>query len=94
MEEEPLLWEENTRVEEALAREIECLRKLKTKALQARYQELFGEETRSSNGAHLFRRICGSSKPAHQQNHGFAPSRISIAEHVTADPDSGRRNVT
>jgi hypothetical protein len=47
----------STRVEEALAREIERLGKLKTKALQARYRELFGEETRSANGAHLFRRI-------------------------------------
>ena len=33
------------------------MRKLKTKALQARYRELFGEESRSSNRAHLFRRI-------------------------------------
>jgi Protein of unknown function (DUF2924) len=37
--------------------EIEALRKQKTKALKARYRELFGEETRSSNHAHLFRRI-------------------------------------
>jgi hypothetical protein len=37
--------------------EIERLRKMKTKALRARYQELFGEETRSWNQAHLFRRI-------------------------------------
>src|SRR3954462_15684689 len=42
---------------EALAMEIEGLRKLKTKALQARYRELFGEESGSSNHAHLFRRI-------------------------------------
>src|SRR5437763_7139220 len=42
---------------EALAMDIERLRKLKTKALQARYRELFGEESRSSNRAHLFRRI-------------------------------------
>src|SRR3954471_6777961 len=31
--------------------------KLKTKALRARYQELFGEETRSWNQAHLYRRM-------------------------------------
>ena len=36
---------------------IEGLRKQKTKALKARYRELFGEEARSSNHAHLFRRI-------------------------------------
>jgi hypothetical protein len=42
---------------EALAMEIESLRKLKTKALKVRYRELFGEEPRSSNRAHLFRRI-------------------------------------
>src|SRR3982750_2266589 len=47
--EEPLLWKEAKLVDETLAIEIESLRKLKTKALQARYQELFGEETRSSN---------------------------------------------
>ena len=41
----------------ALAMEIESLRKLKTKALKTRYRELFGEESRSSNRAHLFRRI-------------------------------------
>jgi len=38
-------------------REIENLRQQKTKALKARYRELFGEESRSSNQAHLFRRI-------------------------------------
>jgi hypothetical protein len=38
-------------------REIEVLRKQKTKTLKARYRELFGEESRSSNHAHLFRRI-------------------------------------
>src|SRR5260370_10119486 len=37
--------------------EIEALRKQKTKALKARYRDLFGEESRSSNHAHLFRRI-------------------------------------
>src|SRR5438128_4620364 len=42
---------------ETLASEIESLRKLKTKALRARFEELFGEESRSSNHAHLFRRI-------------------------------------
>ena len=44
-------------MEEALAMEIERLGKLKTKGLQARYRELFGEETRSRNQAHLLRRI-------------------------------------
>ena len=37
--------------------EIEALRSQKTKALKTRYRELFGEESRSSNHAHLFRRI-------------------------------------
>jgi Protein of unknown function (DUF2924) len=44
-------------LDETLAREIEGLRKLKTKALRARYQELFGEETGSWNQAHLYRRM-------------------------------------
>jgi hypothetical protein len=37
--------------------EIEALRTQKTKTLKARYRELFGEESRSSNHTHLFRRI-------------------------------------
>src|SRR4051812_47604227 len=36
-------------VDRALAMEIESLRKLKTKALKARYRELVGDESRSSN---------------------------------------------
>jgi hypothetical protein len=42
---------------DTLRREIETLRTLKTKALKARYRELFGEDCTSSNQAHLFRRI-------------------------------------
>jgi hypothetical protein len=44
-------------VNQQVQQEIEALRKQKTKALKARYRELFGEESRSSNHAHLFRRI-------------------------------------
>jgi hypothetical protein len=40
-----------------IRREIEQLRREKTKALKMRYRELFGEESHSSNHAHLFRRI-------------------------------------
>jgi hypothetical protein len=40
-----------------LRREIEQLRRQNIKALKARYRELFDEESRSSNQAHLFRRI-------------------------------------
>jgi hypothetical protein len=39
---------------EELRRESEQLRREKTKALQARYLEVFGEESKSSNQAHLF----------------------------------------
>jgi Protein of unknown function (DUF2924) len=42
---------------EEVRKEIEQLRREKTKALQARYLELFGEESKSSNQAHLFRRV-------------------------------------
>jgi Protein of unknown function (DUF2924) len=41
----------------ALAQEIDGLRKMKMKELKRRYRELFGEESRSSNHQHLFRRI-------------------------------------
>jgi hypothetical protein len=44
-------------MDEELRREIEALRKLKTKELKARYRELFGEPSPSSNHAHLFRRV-------------------------------------
>jgi hypothetical protein len=40
-----------------LEKEIESLRQSKVKALQARYRELFGEDSPSSNRAHLFRRV-------------------------------------
>jgi hypothetical protein len=40
-----------------IEKEIESLRKLKTRALKTRYRELFGEESPSSNQLHLFRRI-------------------------------------
>ena len=44
-------------MDEALRREIEGLRMLKTKELKARYREVFGEPSPSSNHAHLFRRV-------------------------------------
>jgi hypothetical protein len=40
-----------------IRKEIEQLRREKTKVLKARYRELFGEQSPSSNHAHLFRRI-------------------------------------
>jgi hypothetical protein len=40
-----------------IEKEIESLRKAKAKELKARYRELFGEESHSSNRAHLFRRV-------------------------------------
>ncbi len=42
---------------DAIRTEIEILRRETVKALKARYRELFGEDSASSNHAHLFRRI-------------------------------------
>jgi hypothetical protein len=42
---------------DTLRKEVDALRKQKTMTLKIRYRELFGEESRSSNHAHLFRRI-------------------------------------
>ena len=42
---------------ETLAIQIERLRSMKTKALAARYRELFGKDARSANHAYLLRRI-------------------------------------
>jgi hypothetical protein len=44
-------------MDEGLRLEIEGLRKLKTRELKARYREVFGEPSPSSNHAHLFRRV-------------------------------------
>jgi len=44
-------------MDEALRLEIEGLRKLKTKELKARYREVFGETSPSSNHEHLYRRV-------------------------------------
>ena len=46
-----------TNMNSELRSEIEGLRKLKTRELQARYRELFGEASPSSNHMHLFRRV-------------------------------------
>jgi hypothetical protein len=40
-----------------LRKEIEQLRRETNQELKSRYRDLFGEESRSSNHAHLFRRI-------------------------------------
>ena len=44
-------------METHIATEIAALRSLKTGALKARYRELFGEDSHSSNRTHLVRRI-------------------------------------
>jgi len=44
-------------MDDVVRREIETLRTMKSKALKARYRELFGEDSRSSNRTHLFRRV-------------------------------------
>ena len=42
---------------EELRKEIEQLRRQTNKALKSRYLDLFGEASKSSNHAHLFRRV-------------------------------------
>jgi hypothetical protein len=42
---------------DAVRRDIEAMRKLTMTALRAKYLELFGEVSRSSNRDHLFRRV-------------------------------------
>jgi hypothetical protein len=44
-------------VNDAVRRDIEALYKLTITALRAKYAELFGEPSRSSNRDHLFRRV-------------------------------------
>src|ERR1700674_2291106 len=66
-------------------REIEALRSQKTKALKIRYREVFGEESRSSNHAHLFRRIAWRL-PALAEGDVSQPARHRAAE-LAADVD-------
>jgi hypothetical protein len=51
------LREEQAAVDDAVARQIESLRKLKTTELRVRYRDLFGEASSSFHREHLFRRI-------------------------------------
>jgi Protein of unknown function (DUF2924) len=51
------LGEEDAAVDDAVVREIESLRKLRTSELKIRYRDLFGEASRSFHRAHLLRRI-------------------------------------
>jgi hypothetical protein len=44
-------------VDDAVRRQIENLRKLKTSELRGRYRDVFGEPSPSLNRVHLFRRI-------------------------------------
>src|SRR6185369_1347183 len=44
-------------VDDGLRQEIERLRQSTVKQLRARYRVLFGEESRSANRMHLFRRV-------------------------------------
>jgi Protein of unknown function (DUF2924) len=61
-----------------IEKEIGRLRKAKVKELKVRYRELFGEESHSSNRAHLFRRIAwrlqarGAGKLSERAQHRVA----------------------
>jgi len=44
-------------MDDVIRKEIERLGKMKPKELRVRYQEVFGEESRSGNKMHLYRRI-------------------------------------
>jgi hypothetical protein len=47
----------------AVPAEIDDLRQMKAGALRAKYREVFGEESRSSNRQFLFRRIACPHEP-------------------------------
>jgi Protein of unknown function (DUF2924) len=49
--------EETKTVDNAVLMEIESLRRATLAGLRGKYQEVFGEETRSRHREHLFRRI-------------------------------------
>jgi hypothetical protein len=70
---------------EEVQREIEALRKQKTKALKSRYRELFGEESRSSNQAHLFRRIAWRLQALREGD--LSPRARERATELAADVD-------
>ena len=68
-----------------LRSEIEGLRKLKTKQLQERYRELFGEASPSCNSQHLFRRIAWRLQA--RANGGLSETATQRATHLAADVD-------
>jgi hypothetical protein len=51
------LREEHAAVDDAVGRQIESLRKLRTTELRTRYRDVFGEASSSFHRAYLFRRI-------------------------------------
>ena len=63
---------------EAVRAEIEGLRKLKVKALQARYLEVFGEESRSFNQAHLYRRVAWRLQALAKHDDGFRLAEVDL----------------
>lgn len=68
---------------EELRKEIEQLRREKTKTLRARYFELFGEESKSFDEAHLFRRIAWRLQ---------ALSEGDLSQRARHRPGRGRRS--
>ena len=68
-----------------LRSEIEGLRKLKTKQLQERYRESFGEASPSSNSMHLFRRIAWRLQA--RANGGLSETAKQRANDLAADVD-------
>jgi hypothetical protein len=74
---------------DALRREVEELRKQKTAVLKIRYRELFGEESRSSNHAHLFRRIAWRLQAAAEGD--LSARALERAAELAGDAELGLR---
>src|SRR5258708_25084857 len=73
----------------ALATQIEALRKLTTAELKGRYRKVFGEATKSNNKPYLLKRI--AYRIQEKKNGGLSPRARQRAEHLAKDAPIRRR---
>src|SRR5205823_2533892 len=77
--------EKGANMAQAVGAAIEQLRRLKVSALRKRYQEILGEESRSSNKQFLFRRIAWRLQA--NAEGGLSERARHRAEHIVQDAD-------
>ena len=74
---------------DALAAQIEALRKLTTAELKRRYRKVFGEASKSNNKPYLLKRI--AYRLQEKKHGGLSPRARQRAEHLAKDAPIRRR---